>query len=1127
MRQPRRRQTWITGLAAAVGAAVLLPVTAGAQTTAADVFINEIHYDNTGADSGELVEVAAPAGTDLSGWSLVLYNGSGGAPYSTIALTGSVADAGQGVGFVAVDTVGLQNGSPDGVALIDPADTVVDFLSYEGTLTAVGGPADGMTSTDIGVSEASSTPVGASLQLTGAGTTAPDFSWTGPIAATPGAVNTGQSFDGPAGPSAPVLNELSVSTTGTDVEYYEVAGTPGADYSAYSILEIQGVAEGSDTPGQVVDVTPVGSTDGAGLHLIDLPANTVENDPVTLLLVEGFTGEVGLDLDPGDDGAFDTTPWTSLADAVSIQYGAGVPYASTVLDASFDDATYAGTSADLAPGGASRLPDPTGGWVRNDFDLAGVADPGTPEEGEALNTPGAANEAVAPGVEPPGDLVAVHEVQGTGPEIAISGAVTIQAVVTSLFEDADALDGFFVQEEDVDADTDPATSEGIFVFCRGVCPDVAVGDLVTVAGSATEHYGMSQIDATGGSITIDSSGGPLPTPTPVDLPAPGPTDEDATFEAVEGMIVTFTDTLVVSEYYELARFGHLVLTAEERPEQFTSANPPSADGYRAFLDDLSTRRIYLDDADNDQNDPIEGPLDNEPYPWPVGGLATSNTFRGGDTIDGLTGVLHWSYAGYSGTDAWRVRQIPGEDYTLTGTNTRPTGPPDVGGEITVASFNVLNYFVTLDEPGSTCGPSALECRGADSADELDRQRAKIVAALAALDADVLGLIEIENDSGAATEDLVAALNAVVGSESYAAVGTGTIGGDAIKVALVYQPGSVTPIGEPAILDSSIDPRFIDDKNRPALIQTFEATGSGERFTVAVNHLKSKGSACDDINDPDVGDGQGNCSRTRTEAAAALIDHLATDPTGSGDEDRLIIGDLNAYAEEDPITTITDSGYTDLVRAHGGDGAYSYVYDGQVGYLDHALANGTLAGQVTGTAVWHINADEVGLLDYNDSVADPTESSYERESSALPLFAPDPYRSSDHDPVVIGLDLGAGGNGEPVLACGDVSGTAGELAAAGYRVIRGDDGPDLLLGTDDRDFILAGGGPDLVVARGGADVVCGGPGPDLLFGGSGDDQLHGGSGDDLLVGDRGRDLCDGGSHWLFDLAASCETRNGIP
>jgi predicted extracellular nuclease len=617
---------------------------------------------------------------------------------------------------------------------------------------------------------------------------------------------------------------------------------------------------------------------------------------------------------------------------------------------------------------------------------------------------------IAVTVEAPPTLTAIATVQGSGPASLLVGAdVVVEGIVTSIFTRQDAPDGFFVQS--AVGDGDESTSDGIFVFCRGSCPTVTAGDLVRVTGEVAEFFGMTQVDATtakAGRIAVVSSGNPLPVATPVTLPAGGSTHDEATFEPVEGMVVQFAGPLVVSEYFELAQFGQLVLSADERPYQYTHDHAPSAPGYAAFLADLATRQIILDDDNNDNNDAIShGP--DEPYPYPSDGLSIHDRMRGGDTIEDLTGVLHWSFAGQTGTDAWRIRPIPGVEYTFTAVNTATARPQDVGGDLRIASFNVLNYFATIDTAPTNSGPcgplGTLDCRGADSAAELVRQRAKIVSALVAIDADVVGLVEIHNDAGQSVDDLLRALNAAVGpARAYAAVETGTIGTDAIKVAFIYRPSTVEPIGDHAILDTSVDPRFLDDKNRPALVQTFAELATGERFTASINHFKSKGSSCADVGDPDRSDGQANCSVTRTQAAEALADFLATDPTDSGDADVIVMGDLNSYREERPIVALEANGYTDLIAASQGPDAYGYLFDGQLGYLDHALATASMTGQVTGATEWHINADEPPLFDYNDELLDPGEASFQRESSALPLYEPNARRSSDHDPVVVGLDL---------------------------------------------------------------------------------------------------------------------------
>jgi predicted extracellular nuclease len=604
----------------------------------------------------------------------------------------------------------------------------------------------------------------------------------------------------------------------------------------------------------------------------------------------------------------------------------------------------------------------------------------------------------------------VSAVQGAGSASPmLDQDVVVEAVVTSLFTRADTLDGFFVQEEDTDADGDPATSEGIFVFCRGTCPALGGGEHVRLIGRVAEFFEMTQVDVTGaGSVEVLSSGSPLPAAVPVDLPAGASTKAPATFESVEGMVVQFPEELTVSEHFELARYGQLRLTSDGRTNQYTHDHAPDRTGYAAFVDALNRRTIILDDDNNDQNDAVTGPQD-EAYPYPSGGLDVDDRFRAGDTVTGLTGVLHYSFAGQSGTDAWRVRPIPGEASTFDVRNPAPPDVEAVGGRIQVAAFNVLNYFTTIDETSSSsagpCGPLAtLDCRGADSAAELARQRAKEVVAIGALDADVVGLVELQNDDGTAVRDLVAALNARPDAVPYAELATGPLGTDAIKVAFIYRPSTVVPVGPFDVLTTADDPRFLDTRNRPALSQQFEEVATGERFTASINHFKSKGSACLP-DDPDLLDGQGNCSITRTNAAAALADHLAGLVAGGWDPDVLVMGDLNAYRREAPIAMFEAKGYTDLIDQFLGEDAYSYLFDGQLGYLDHALASASLVPQVTGVTEWHVNADEVPLFDYNDAVRDvPGEADFERESTVGDLYAEDARRASDHDPVLVGLDL---------------------------------------------------------------------------------------------------------------------------
>ncbi|BAZ28863.1 alkaline phosphatase-like protein [Cylindrospermum sp. NIES-4074] len=619
----------------------------------------------------------------------------------------------------------------------------------------------------------------------------------------------------------------------------------------------------------------------------------------------------------------------------------------------------------------------------------------------------------------------ISDVQGSGATSPLSGqTVTIEGVVTADFQLDNQLRGFFIQEEDADRDGNSATSEGIFVFTGNNPPlDVQEGQIVRVTGSVSEFFNMTQITATSAdSIAIVNAGNNLSlvTPTIIDLPATG--DINSFYEQQEGMLVKFADKMYVSEYFELARYGQIVLTADGRPYQYSHTdNTPTATEYTAFLDDLNRKRIILDDDNDTQNSPL--PNGTFYYPQPGGfgtGTQGTNYFRGGDTISNLTGVLHWSFAGQSGTDAWRIRPTQANPITFTAENPRPANPPDVGGNVKVASFNVLSYFSTIDVGGNDSP------RGADSADEFDRQNTKLIDALEKINADVFGLIEIENNN-TAVQELVNRLNTKVGAGTYDYINTGIVGTDEITVAVIYKPSVVQPKGSAAILTDSAftNPNNTSEqRNRPAIAQTFQVINAnnpdfGESFNVVVNHLKSKGGSDATGADVDQNDGQGQFNDTRTKAANYLVNTwIPSDPTDQGDPDFLIIGDLNAYKGETPITTIKNAGYTNLVEAYGGNNAYSYVFDGQLGYLDHALANTSLASQVTGIANWHINADEVPVFDYNNTIDDGAgEASFEAKPTGNNLYEPNAFRTSDHDPVIIGLNLNGVSSGGTITISG--------------------------------------------------------------------------------------------------------------
>jgi hypothetical protein len=593
----------------------------------------------------------------------------------------------------------------------------------------------------------------------------------------------------------------------------------------------------------------------------------------------------------------------------------------------------------------------------------------------------------------------IYTIQGSGHVTPIPGIVTTKGVVVGDFEGIAAAGGFYLQ--DPTGDGDSATSDGIFVY-TGSSNLVSVGQVVHVTGYARERFNQTTLNGS----NSDSSAVPAANIVQCGTGSVAATDVFMPFatvddpERLEGMLVRFPQQLVISEYFNYDRFGEIVLAlpleGETRPFTGTAIDEPGAPANARTLAN-SLRRITLDDANSAQNPSALRHPNGDPF-------SLTNTFRGGDTVQNAIGVLGYDLGLY------RIYPTGPADYESL--NPRPISPDPVDGTLRVAAMNTLNFFLTADYPSGSldnkCGPlNNMECRGWDSdqPNEFNRQRTKLLAALLGLDADIIGLNELENSTGVdPVRDLVEGLNAVLGAEIYASLDTGIIGTDAIRVGLIYKPDVVTPVGFFQILDSSDDPRFLDTKSRPSLAQTFDVIATGERFTVVVNHFKSKGSACDDVGDPDLGDGQGNCSQTRRAAAEALVDWLATDPTGSDDPDFIILGDLNSYAQEDTIDAIkegsddtpgTTDDFTNLISHFQGPYAYSYTFDGQAGYLDHALASASLFPQVKGAAFWHINSDEPDVFDYDTSF---------KPAAQEALYEPNAYRTSDHDAVVIGLDL---------------------------------------------------------------------------------------------------------------------------
>ncbi|EAW26860.1 ExeM/NucH family extracellular endonuclease [Pseudoalteromonas marina] len=566
------------------------------------------------------------------------------------------------------------------------------------------------------------------------------------------------------------------------------------------------------------------------------------------------------------------------------------------------------------------------------------------------------------------DKTLISAIQGEGNESPlVDTLVELEGIVTADFQGDDELKGFFVTSLAADEDTNPLTSEGVFVYFADT--DVNVGDHVRVQGTVDEYYDSTQISdvvqvavcATGQSVSA----------TKISLPLASQDD----LEAFEGMLVTLDQELVVTNNFGLGRYGEVEL-ATERLYQGTQVAMPGDAANAVEVENL-TKKILVDDGSTVQN--------SDPTAYPTPGLSAENTLRTGDSVNSVTGALAYSFSTY------RIHPTVAPQFIAT--NPREDAPElNPEADLRVASFNVLNYF-----NGDGQGAGFPTSRGADSLEELVRQEAKLVSAISAMQADVVGLMEIENDGFgefSAIASLVNALNDADSANEYAFVdfNVNQVGTDAITTALIYRANKVEEVGSAAITTAAP----FDFSNRTPIAQSFKSLESQEVFTVAVAHLKSKG-GCGSASgaNEDQNDGQACWNEIRTEGASAFADWLDSKPTGVDDEDIILVGDMNAYAMEDPIRKFDEKGYKNVVAELDGNTlAYSYSFSGRAGSLDHAVATESLLSKVVAAKDWHINADEPIVLDYNVE--------FKSEGHQSTLYSESAYRASDHDPVIVDI-----------------------------------------------------------------------------------------------------------------------------
>lgn len=567
----------------------------------------------------------------------------------------------------------------------------------------------------------------------------------------------------------------------------------------------------------------------------------------------------------------------------------------------------------------------------------------------------------------------IHSIQGNQVMSPIVGElVEVEARLSAKF--IDGLGGFFLVTEPGQEDADPASSEGIFVrhaeklgwpVGTRVRVRARVAELGAAPDTQTALIELREMIECAKPVAL----------TPRTVAAAG--GEALYWERFEGERILVPGPVSLIGNEDLLRHGSLIVSFDGRDFAPTERHPPGPDA-RALAQANAGTRLVLDDARLDQ---FPKKLWHLPQP-----LTPEAAYRVDSQLSGIDGVLEQRDGEY------RVQLVAPIASVLHAP--RPLRPPEVDGDLRIASFNVLNYF-----NGDGQGGGFPTARGAQNADALKRQTAKIVAALDALDADIVALMEVENDGFGETSalaELVRHLNKARGKErgDYAWIvpATERIGDDEIMVALIYRRSRVQPEGAAALLFEGPFPRW----SRAPLAQRFRA---GEfAFTVVANHFKSKG--CEDATGPDHDqeDGQGCFNAKRVDSARVLADWLATDPLGSGNEHVLVIGDLNAYGSEDPVRLLVNRGYVDVLAANMSEPTYSYVFQGGSGRLDHALATAALAEHIGGAAEWHINADESPGFEYD-------EPDYDRRALQA-RYRADVYRSSDHDPILLGLRLQA-------------------------------------------------------------------------------------------------------------------------
>ncbi|WP_102509259.1 ExeM/NucH family extracellular endonuclease [Sanguibacter massiliensis] len=780
-------------------------------------------------------------------------------------------------------------------------------------------------------------------------------------------------------------------------------GTTPADLSGWSLQYAAAAGTAWNNRFDLSGVIPVGAT-----FLVQLASGGATG---AALPAADATGNLNLSGSKGNVALVSSTTELSCQAAACAADDAVVDLVGFGTGVAF-----AGTGPAPAPSNSTSISRANGVNTANNADDFTAGTP-TPTNAKGETEPGGEphpEPTGEPTEEPtggPGDGAlerTIAQIQGTGDATPLAGKlVRTKGVVTAAYETG-GFNGIVVQTPG--ADTTPDASDAVFVYLGSGngAGGHAIGDHVIVTGTAAEFNGLTQIAGPGLKVVADPYGTGDAVPLEIAWP-----EKDTDREAIESMLIAPQGAMTVSNTYSTNQYGEVGLAVGTTPlrQPTDLARPGSAEAADVAADNTA-RGVVLDDGASTNFTSSANQSQTPPYvslvdPVRVGAKVT---FDAPLVVDFRN-------------NTWKLNPTsqvtPGhETASFEDTRTDKPSAASLGdGDLTVASFNVLNYFTTLGKDVAGCTPytdragrgiTVKSCpgngpRGAWDEASLARQEAKIVAAIDALDASVVGLMEIENSAklgetpDEAVATLVAALNAKAGTNRWDYVRSSAdlppvSEQDVITNAMIFQEDEVTPVG-PSLalgdLSGSGEP-FVNA--REPLGQAFAPAGGGEPFLAVVNHFKSKGSAGPLQGDEDSGDGQGASNASRKAQATALAAWVPTalaDLASAGHtvNDVALLGDFNSYAQEDPIDVLREAGYTNA-QVKNPATEYSYSFSGLSGSLDHVLLNASMLERATGADIWNINAPESIALEYS------------RYNSHGKLFYDESaFRSSDHDPVI--------------------------------------------------------------------------------------------------------------------------------